>query len=53
MINAFEDIFYHQKGFAWGEEILQMAFLIKYCDSSADRRLWILSNYKLPPPTTI
>ena len=43
-----EDLLHHQKNFTWSEEILQMSFLIKYCDYSAYRRLWILSNFKLP-----
>ena len=53
MNSVINDLLFHQKNFAWSEEILQMCFLIKYCDSAAYRRLWILSNFKLPPPTTI
>ena len=53
MNNVIEDLLYHQRNCCWSEEILQMSFLIKYCYSSAYRRLWILSNFKLPSPTTI
>ncbi|KAK8845207.1 hypothetical protein M9Y10_021391 [Tritrichomonas musculus] len=53
MNDAFRDLFTHKTGEHWNENILQLAYLIKYCNTSCYRRLWILSNFKLPPPTTI
>ena len=53
MNSVFDDLIYHQKGCTWNEETLEMAFLIKYCNASAYRRLWVLSNFRLPPPTTV
>ena len=35
------------------EQIFEMSFLIKYCSTSAYRRLWILSHDLLPPPSSV
>ena len=44
----------HKKGQIWQDDkILKFGFLIKYCSSSAYRRLFVLLGEKIPPPSTI
>ena len=35
------------------EQKFEYAFLIKFCSSSAYRRLWIMHQSLLPPPTSV